>query len=83
MSVKEQLTLAAGVAVALALGALFPIYQGTPWLTETLGSIAVVVVSGLVTRRLGVPRVLQPVIALLLLAAYLLEIGRAACRERV
>ena len=74
MSVKEQLTLAAGIAVLLAGTALFPIYQGTAWLTDSLGAVTVVVVSGLVTRRLGVPRVLQPVVALLLLAAYLLVV---------
>jgi len=74
MSVKEQLTLVAGIAVLLAGTALFPIYQGTPWLTDTLGAVAVVVVSGLATRRLGVPRALQPVLALVLLAAYLLVV---------
>lgn len=74
MSIKEQLTLASGIAVCFAMSALFPIYQGASWLTETLGAVAVVVVSGLVTRRLGAPRALQPVISLLLLAGYLLVV---------
>ena len=74
MSVKEQLTLAAGIAVLLAGSALFPVYQGTPWLADTLGAVGVVVVAGLVTRRLGVPRPLQPLVALLLLVAYLLVV---------
>jgi transglutaminase-like putative cysteine protease len=72
MSTKEQLTLAAGVAVALAMSALFPLYQGTSWLSSALGAILVVVATGLVTRRLGVPRPLQPLLALLLLSTYLL-----------
>jgi transglutaminase-like putative cysteine protease len=74
MSIKEQLTLAAGVAVALAMSALFPIYSGSDWLTSSLGAILVVVVSGVLTRRIGVPRGLQPLIALLLLVAYLLVV---------
>ncbi|MDX6217489.1 MAG: hypothetical protein QOG99_3073, partial [Frankiales bacterium] len=46
MSVKEQLTLAAGFAVALAMSALFPIYEGSDWLMESFGAILVVVVTG-------------------------------------
>ena len=74
MSIKEQLTLAAGVAVALAMSALFPIYEGGSWVMSSLGAILVVVLTGLVTRRLGVPAVLQPLLALLLLLAYLLVV---------
>ncbi|MCU1601883.1 MAG: transglutaminase domain protein [Frankiales bacterium] len=74
MSIKEQLTLAAGVAVALAMTALFPIYEGSTWLGSSLGAILVVVVSGLLQRRLGVPRPLQPLISLVVLAAYLLVV---------
>ena len=74
MSIKEQLTFAAGVAVALAMTALFPIYDGTEWLGSSLGAILVVVVSGLLQRRLGVPRLLQPLVSLLALAAYLLVV---------
>jgi transglutaminase-like putative cysteine protease len=74
MSIREQLTLASGVAVALAMGALFPIYQGSSWLGSTLGAIGVVAASGLLTRRLGVPRPLQPLVAVLLLSAYLLVV---------
>lgn len=72
MSVKEQLTLAAGVAVALAMSALFPIYQGHAWLASSGGSVLAVVVTGLLARRLGVPRSLQPLLSLAVLSAYLL-----------
>ncbi|MDX6218790.1 MAG: hypothetical protein QOJ48_471 [Frankiales bacterium] len=74
MSIKAQLTLAAGVAVALAMSALFPIYAGSHWAVSSLGAILVVVVIGVLTRRLGVPRGLQPLIALVLLVAYLLVV---------
>jgi hypothetical protein len=74
MSVKEQLTLAAGFAVALAMSALFPIYEGSDWLMESFGAILVVVVTGLLTRRVGVPRPLQPLLAVLALSAYLLVV---------
>ncbi|MFN2540528.1 MAG: transglutaminaseTgpA domain-containing protein [Mycobacteriales bacterium] len=74
MSIKEQLTLAAGLAVALAMSALFPIYDGGNWVMSSLGAILVVVVTGLVTRRLGVPGALQPLLSLLLLVGYLLVV---------
>lgn len=70
MSIKEQMTLAAAAAVALAAGALWPVFAGQDWLWRSLGAVLVVMVSGLLTRRLNVPRPLQPLIALLLLAAY-------------
>jgi transglutaminase-like putative cysteine protease len=74
MSTKEQLTLAAGVAVALAMSALFPVYEGSSWLRSSLGAVLMVVVAGLVSRRLGIPRPLQPVLALAQLTGYLLVV---------
>ena len=71
MSIKEQLTLAAGLAVALATSALFPLFQGNDWLAKVLGAVLVVVAAGLVGRRLGLPRVLQPVLGLAVLFGYL------------
>ncbi len=71
MSIKEQLTLAAGLAVALATSALFPLFQGNDWLARVLGAVLVVVAAGLVGRRLGLPRVLQPLLALAVLFGYL------------
>ena len=71
MSIKEQLTLAAGLAVALSTSALWPIYASGAWFFQVLGPIVVVVVAGLVGRRTGLPRVLQPLLALLALGGYL------------
>jgi transglutaminase-like putative cysteine protease len=71
VSIKEQLTLAAGLAVALATAALFPLFQDNAWFVRVLGSVLVVVVAGLIGRRLGLPRPLQPLLGLLALLAYL------------
>ena len=66
MSIREQLTLAAGLAVALSTAALLPLFQGGAWFYRVEGVILVVVLAGLVSRRTGLPTALQP---LLLLAA--------------
>ncbi|MCW2587309.1 MAG: hypothetical protein JWN55_2825, partial [Frankiales bacterium] len=71
MSIKEQLTLAAGLAVALATAALFPVFQGHSWLVRTVGAVLAVVLAGLAGRRLGVPRPLQPLLGLVALVGYL------------
>jgi len=64
-------TLAAGLATALALAALFPVFQGGQWFWRVLGAIGAVTLAGLLSRTARVPRLLQPVVALLLLGAYL------------
>lgn len=71
MSRREQLTLAAGLAVCLCTAALFPMFAGSAWVWRTLGAVGVVVAAGLIGRRLSLPRVLQPLLGLLLLAGYL------------
>jgi transglutaminase-like putative cysteine protease len=71
VSIKEQLTLAAGLAVALATAALFPLFQGNAWFVRVIGAIVVVTLAGLVGRRLGLPRPLQPLLGLGALLAYL------------
>lgn len=71
MSVKEQLTVAAGFAVLLSCAALLQVFDGQAWVARTLGAVLVVVVSGLATRRVGLPRAVQPLAGLLALAAYL------------
>jgi transglutaminase-like putative cysteine protease len=71
VSIKEQLTLAAGLAVALSTAALFPLFQGNAWFLRVLGSVLVVVVAGLVGRRFGLPRPLQPLLGLAALLGYL------------
>ena len=71
MSIKEQLTLVAGLAVALATAALFPLFQGHAWFLRVLGSVLVVVIAGLLGRRLGLPRPLQPLLGLAALLGYL------------
>jgi hypothetical protein len=71
VSVKEQLTLAAGLSVALSTAAFGSLFSGNQWLMRVLGAILAVVVAGLVGRRLGLPRPLQPLLGLLALLAYL------------
>ena len=71
MSIREQMTLAAALAVGLATSALWPLYENGSWLLRVLGAILTVMVCGLLTRRSGLPRTLQPLIALLALAGYL------------
>jgi transglutaminase-like putative cysteine protease len=71
MSSREQLTLASGLAVALAASALLPLFGGTSWVMRALGALLVVVLAGLAGRRLGVPGPLQPLLGLLALGLYL------------
>jgi hypothetical protein len=59
MSLRERLTLAAALAVALATSALAPVYDGYGWVVRVLGVVAVVGVTGLVVRRLSVPVLLH------------------------
>ncbi len=70
MSIKEQLSLAAGLAVALSTAALFPVFQGGHWFLRVLGAVVAVTVAGIAGRRIGLPRVLQPVLGVLVLVAY-------------
>jgi hypothetical protein len=71
VTVREQMTLMAGLAVALSTSVLFPVFTGGHWFPRTVGAVAVVVAAGLVGRRLGLPRPLQPLLGLLALAGYL------------
>ena len=71
MSIKEQLTLAAGFAVLLSCAALMQVFDGGHWMPKTAGAVLSVVLTGLVSRRLGLPRPLQPLVGLLALAAFL------------
>ncbi len=71
MTIKEQLTLASGLAVALSSAALWGLYAETGWFWPVLGAVAVVTIAGLVGRRLGLPRLLQPLLGLFSLGAYL------------
>ncbi len=71
MSIKEQLTLASGLAVLMSTAALWPLFAGQDWLFRVLGAVIVVTLAGLLSRRLGVPRLLQPLVGALGLAAYL------------
>lgn len=71
MSVQSRRTLAAALATSLALAAIFPVVQGGSWFWRVWGAVAVVAAAGLVTRRLRVPRALQPLVALVALGLYL------------
>ena len=71
MSIKEQLTLAAGLAVALSTAALYPLFRPSDWIWRVLGAVLAVVVAGLLSRRIGLPRLLQPLLGAAFLAGYL------------
>lgn len=70
MSTSARLTIAAAIAVALATAALVPVFDGVGWLWRVLGAIATVAVAGELSRRVGLPRLLQPVAGMLGLGAY-------------
>ena len=74
MSIKEQLTLAAGLAVALSTAALYPLFSPSDWLWRVLGAVLAVVVAGLISRRVAVPRLLQPLVAAAFLGGYLADV---------
>jgi transglutaminase-like putative cysteine protease len=71
MTRSTRRTLAAGVATAMALAALFPVFQGGHWFWRVLGAVAAVTLAGLLTRAVRLPALLQPLVALLFLVAYL------------
>ena len=70
MSVRDRLTLAAALAVALACSALAPLYAGNGWLPETLGGVLLVAAAGGVARRGGLPALAVPPLQALAVAAY-------------
>ncbi|MCU1588676.1 MAG: transglutaminase domain protein [Frankiales bacterium] len=74
MSSRDRMTVAAAVAVGLCASALSPMFAGKQWGSEVYGAIAVVAATGVVGRRLSLPRLIQPVLALLVLAGYLLVV---------
>jgi transglutaminase-like putative cysteine protease len=74
MTGSTRRTLAAGFATAMALAALFPVFQGGHWFWRVFGAVFVVAVAGVVSRGLRMPRLLQPFFALLLLAGYLVVV---------
>jgi transglutaminase-like putative cysteine protease len=72
MTRAARRTLAAGFATAMALAAIFPVYQGNAWFARTLGAILAVTLAGLVCRAVRLPGARQPIVGLLVLCGYLL-----------
>ncbi len=70
MSLRDRLTLAGALAVALAAAALIPVYDGLGWVLRVLGAIAAVAGAAALARRGGAPRLLHPLAGLAGLAAY-------------
>ena len=70
MSTVARLTVAAACAVALASAALVPVFQDLGWLLSTLGAVVAVAAASAGARRIGLPRLLQPLAGMLGLLAY-------------
>ncbi|MEX2291901.1 MAG: DUF3488 and transglutaminase-like domain-containing protein [Mycobacteriales bacterium] len=70
MSASPRLTLAAALAVVLTSASLVPVFDGPGWALRVLGAVAVVGGSGALARRVGLPRLVQPLAALIVLAGY-------------
>lgn len=64
---RIRATVVAAVAVLLAATALHAVLSGSRWLVPVVGAVATVAVTGAVTRRLRVPVLLGPVLALVAL----------------
>jgi len=73
VSARERMTVAAALAVLLATSALVPIFDSQQWALRVAGAVLAVAVMGLVSRRSGVPAVLQPLLTLLALVGYVFE----------
>ena len=70
MSLRDRLTLAGALAVALAAASLLPVFDGTGWVLRVLGAVAAVAGAATLARRGGLPRLLHPLAGLLGLTAY-------------
>ncbi len=81
MSIKTQMTLAASLAVVLSTGALWPLFADTGWLSPVLGSVLVVLGVGLAARRIGVPGLVQPLLSVLGVGAYVVLVHAGSTLE--
>ncbi|HVM27022.1 MAG TPA: DUF3488 and transglutaminase-like domain-containing protein [Mycobacteriales bacterium] len=70
MTAATRTTLLAALAVALTSSALAGVYDGSAWLLPVVGAVLAVAAAGLLGRRLRVPAVLQPAVAVLATGAY-------------
>ncbi len=70
MSTRDRLTVASAVAVGLACSALDPLYSDHGWVLPALGAVLAVAVVGGVSRRLGLPALLVPLVQLVVVAGY-------------
>jgi transglutaminase-like putative cysteine protease len=69
--VRTRLTIFAALATATSAIVLYPLFEAGTWFWRVLGAVVVVALTGLVTRRLRIPAVLSPLVALVTLAAFL------------
>ena len=67
MEVRDRLTVAAALAVALASSTLTPVYQDLGWLLPVLGAVVAVASASALARLAHAPRTLQRVAGLLAL----------------
>ncbi len=74
MARTERLALAAAVAVLLGTASLVPVFETLDWFPAAFGVVAVVIGSGVLARRAGLPVALQPLAGLAALVAYVVVV---------
>ena len=65
MTTRDRLTLAAAAATILAASALVPLYADYGWVVHVLGGVAAVATAAALARAVGLPRILQPLAAVI------------------
>ena len=70
MSERDRMAVAGALAVLLTSSALLPVFDGQAWLVRTVGAVAVVTATGVLARRVRLPRIVQPIAGLSALVAY-------------
>jgi transglutaminase-like putative cysteine protease len=70
MNPSTRTTLLAALSVVLTSSALTRVYDDAGWLPAVVGAVLAVAAGGLLARRLRMPALLQPTVAVVLVGAY-------------